>query len=126
MNKRFAEENGLLIRGLVKPIKVFNADGSTNEEGSITHCTWMKLKIGEDWVETRFLITGLGKDELILGLPWLQTYNSKIDWEQRTVDIPNERTVKRSLVLVRKREDERKPTEFANDLVYGKSLLRNS
>ena len=33
------------------------------------------------------LITDLGKETIILGLPWLQQYNPTIDWAKGTIDL---------------------------------------
>jgi hypothetical protein len=33
----------------------------------------------------RFLITGLGNQKIILGLPWLQKHNSEINWKEGTL-----------------------------------------
>ena len=38
-------------------------------------------------ISTKFLATGLGKEKMILGLPWLNQYNPKIDWNTRTINI---------------------------------------
>jgi transposase InsO family protein len=42
-------------------------------------------------VEMSFDILPLGKDEAILGMPWLQEYNPKIDWVTGQVDIKDTR-----------------------------------
>ncbi|KAJ2926197.1 hypothetical protein H1R20_g10898, partial [Candolleomyces eurysporus] len=34
---------------------------------------------------TKFLITGLGEEQIILGLPWLRKENPIIDWEKKTL-----------------------------------------
>jgi hypothetical protein len=33
----------------------------------------------------RFLITGLGNQKIILGLPWLQKHNLEINWKEGTL-----------------------------------------
>ena len=43
--------------------------------------------MGKKKISTRFLATGLGKEKMILGLPWLKQYNPKIDWNTGTIDI---------------------------------------
>ena len=47
----------------------------------------MNLKIGNKDMKTRFLVTNLGKEQMILGLPWLKEYNPKINWATGTIDI---------------------------------------
>ena len=87
LDKRFALENKIALTPLDKPIKVFNVDGTKNKAGTIEHCIWLKIQIGKRQISTRFLVTGLGKDRIILGLPWLKEYNPKIDWNQGTIEI---------------------------------------
>jgi hypothetical protein len=87
LDKKFAIENKIALTKIDKPIKVFNVDGTKNMEGSIDYCTWMKIQIGRKQISTRFLVTGLGKETMILGLPWLKQYNPKINWEEGTMDI---------------------------------------
>ena len=33
-----------------------------------------------------FLITDLGEDEIVLGYPWLATFQLRIDWKNATLD----------------------------------------
>jgi hypothetical protein len=33
----------------------------------------------------RFLITGLGNQKIILGLPWLREHNPEINWKEGTL-----------------------------------------
>ena len=87
IDERFIRRNGIPVTPLRKIIQVFNVDGTTNKQGRITHCAWLKLKIGERYIDTRFLISGLGKQDVILGLPWLKQYNPRIDWQKGTLDI---------------------------------------
>ena len=62
-------------------------DGTKNKSGVIEYCTWLKLRIGKKDITTHLLITDLRKETMILGLPWLEEYNPKIDWDQRSLDI---------------------------------------
>jgi hypothetical protein len=39
------------------------------------------LQIGERITKTRFYITGLGKQKVILGFPWLRDENPDVDWK---------------------------------------------
>lgn len=78
---------------LAKPIAVFNADGTTNEHGTINHRVEIKILIAGRWNTVDLLITGLGKHNMILGFPWLQKHNPIIDWQKGTINwTPNRRT----------------------------------
>jgi len=87
IDKKFTEQNGIALIPIEKKIQIFNADGTKNNSGTIENCIWLKIQMGKKKISTRFLITELGKDKMILGLPWLNQYNPKIDWNTRKVDI---------------------------------------
>ena len=63
-------------------MKVFNIDGSPNNAGTIKWFARLALTVDsyEHWVD--FLVTNLGGEEIILGLPWLRRINPDIDWER--------------------------------------------
>ncbi len=54
---------------LEQPIKVRNVDGTLNKTGMITHQTELTVTINKRIRKHQFLITGLGKQKIILGLP---------------------------------------------------------
>jgi len=87
LDKKFARKNRIALAPLDKKIVPFNVDGTTNKSGIIEHCTWINLTIEKKKIPVRFLITDLGKETIILGLPWLEDYNPRIDWERRSMDI---------------------------------------
>jgi len=87
IDKKFAQQNGIALIPIEKPIQAFNMDGTKNNTGTIEHCAWLKIQMEKKKISTRFLATGLGKEKIILGLPWLKQYNPKIDWNTGTVDI---------------------------------------
>uniref|UniRef100_A0A0W0FMM9 Pro-pol protein n=1 Tax=Moniliophthora roreri TaxID=221103 RepID=A0A0W0FMM9_MONRR len=66
---------------LEKPIKVFNVDGTRNKIGWITHSVMIDISIGDKSMKETLLISGLGPERIILGLPWLQDHNPDIDWK---------------------------------------------
>lgn len=59
---------------------MFNIDGTPNQAGSINDfaCLAMTVDGHKHWVDV--LITNLGGEDLILGLPWLRRLNPAIDW----------------------------------------------
>ena len=65
---------------LQAPRRVYNVDGTENNRGRITEfCTLKVLHNGQE-EEQRFFVTNLGKNDIILGYPWLKTFNPKINW----------------------------------------------
>jgi hypothetical protein len=56
---------------LVKPIKVYNVDGTENKQGEMTHYCCLRVSYNDQEDLQEFYITNLGKDCLILGYPFL-------------------------------------------------------
>ena len=67
------------------PIMLYNIDGSLNKAGSITHKIKLSLKVGQDEEKFNFLVTSLGPEKVILGLPWLRHCNPEINWHKGTM-----------------------------------------
>jgi hypothetical protein len=90
-----AKELSLETKELSKPIKVKNVDGTENTKGRITHYIRLHLTICGRTCYVRFLITGLGKNRAILGLPWLIRENPIINWKEKTLrwEPPQEITI---------------------------------
>src|SRR6266702_1199152 len=68
------------------PIKIWNVDGTHNQDGAISHFTDLQVRTGTETKTLRFLITNLGKDEVILGYPWLTAFEPVIHWRDATLD----------------------------------------
>ena len=66
---------------LDKPIIVRNVDGTENKRGRITHFVDLKLNIYQKTMKIQLMVTGLGKQKIILGFPWLNEHNSEINWK---------------------------------------------
>ncbi len=67
-------------------LKIWNVDGTHNQDGQITHFTDLQVRTGADTKLLRFLLTNLGKDEVILGYPWLTVFEPTIHWKDATLD----------------------------------------
>jgi hypothetical protein len=86
IDQRFVKTHRLTTSSTRKPILVRNVDGTLNKNGMITRSTILNLKVNGRTKKTRFLVTGLGKETIILGLPWLQDINPNIDWKKGTFE----------------------------------------
>ena len=69
-------------RPLVKAIKLYNVDGTENKQGEMTHQCQLRIKYNGKEDLQDFYITNLGKDCIILGYPFLEKFNPKIDWSK--------------------------------------------
>src|SRR6266702_443855 len=68
------------------PIKIWNVDGTHNQDGAISHFTDLQVRTGQETKTLHFLITNLGRDEVILGYPWLTAFEPIIHWTDATLD----------------------------------------
>ena len=67
------------LKKLPQPIRAFNVDGTANRQGTIlwkVH-TCMILPHGSDDLD--LMVVSLGRQQIILGMPWLKSKNSCID-----------------------------------------------
>ena len=87
---RFVDESVIghgKIRRLNKPIMVRNVDGTRNAAGKIVHEARLKYSIGDQKFDEWFLVTSLGDQKVILGMPWLETHNPEINWNTKTIKL---------------------------------------
>ena len=87
INQKYAKHHQMLQTPLEHPIMLYNIDGSLNEARSITHKVKLDLKVGQDKEKFDFLVTSLGPEKVILGLPWLRHRNPEINWHKGTMKL---------------------------------------
>ena len=89
LNSSYAQKHHMVTRPLHHPIKLYNIDGSPNRAGSITHSVRLMTRVDKNPSQLlEFLVTDLGNENIILGLPWLRRVNPNIDWEKGRLQIP--------------------------------------
>ena len=74
------EKLKLGTKKLETPVGLRNIDGTFNKSGQITHYLDLLVSRGNKKSTEHFYVTNLGSDQMILGYPWLQTFNPNIDW----------------------------------------------
>jgi len=73
---------GIGKKPLVKPIKVYNVDGTENKQGEMMHfCQLRIIYNGEEDLQN-FYLTNLGKDRIILGYPFMSRFNPRVNWRK--------------------------------------------
>jgi hypothetical protein len=99
LGRKFVEKQHIRTFPLRHPIDVFNIDGTSNQAGRIDRFAKIGLTVDgqEQWLD--FLVTDIGNEDVILGLPWLRKVNPDINWERGTVS-------KREKASVEEVEDE--------------------
>ena len=83
---RFIDQNyvwklGIKTQELERPLTARNVDGTPNKKGKITSFVTLTLVINRRTKRTRLLVTGLGKQQIILGFPWFMEQNPDINWQ---------------------------------------------
>ena len=87
INYDFAWRNRIPLKKLKKPLLVNNIDGSPNEAGMIKYLVTLFIKMGGIIHREEFHAIKCGKDNIILGLPWLNCVNPTINWVNKHVDV---------------------------------------
>ena len=85
IDKTFTKRNNFTLHELPEPLNAYNVDGTLNKKGTITSYVEADLKIGEWIKQTHLYVTGLGKQKVILGFPWLQDENPTVDWKSSEI-----------------------------------------
>src|SRR3977135_2205945 len=110
IDQNYAKYQKLNMEPLEKPIKVYNVDGTLNKRGTIRQYVDLNIKIHGKTNKERLLVTGLGKQRIILGFPWLTKMNPIIDWKKGTLEWRKPKQIKkkptRTPVTMVEEEDE--------------------
>ena len=85
IDKDFAEEQGLKLVKLDKPVEVKNIDGTDNNGGRIEYEIKCNMYFKGHVERIRVDICKLGRTKVILGMLWLAVHNPEIDWEKGEV-----------------------------------------
>jgi Retroviral aspartyl protease len=70
------------INYLDELVKAYNVDGMENKRGTINAYVNLGFKLGDRKFNEWFYVTGLGKQRIILGFPWLHKYSPIINWKK--------------------------------------------
>ena len=89
IHKNFVKKHNMTIRELKRPLSLYNIDGTINQAGSLTHFIRLQMTIGERVDNFDFLVTDIGPEIVILGLPWLKRVNLVIDWDTGEMELPD-------------------------------------
>ena len=82
----FAKRLGLAMTPLDKPKRIYNIDNTSNKVGSITHS--LELKVTTKGIDKvmRFLVTDIGNEDILLGYPWLATFEPAFGWKDAIIE----------------------------------------
>ena len=63
-----------------------STDRTNNQAGMLTHYVDLEVRTGAKDKQMRFLVMGLGNEDLILGYPWLSMFEPQFNWANRAID----------------------------------------
>jgi len=86
LNTNKVRELDLPKKKLNKPKEVRNVDGTLNVDGSITHETFLKVRLNGKEKTLRFYLANIGNEEAILGYPFLESLDPTINWGKATIE----------------------------------------
>jgi len=81
IDQNYARNSGLDIQQLEKLLKVCNIDGTSNKQGNIKYFVQLNITVNGQQEKIKLWMTGLGKQRIILGFPWLNKHNQEINWQ---------------------------------------------
>ena len=79
----FAKKLRLKMTPLEKPKQIYNIDNTSNKAGSITHSLELKVTTKGQEKVMRFLMTNIGNEDILLGYPWLATFEPNLGGRER-------------------------------------------
>jgi hypothetical protein len=86
VDRKWLEEKKIHSRELEFPLHVYNADGSSNSNGKITHEVELRFEIQGHATKGWFHVVDLGNKKMIIGMTWLRSHNPLIDWNTGTIE----------------------------------------
>ena len=81
IDRKIAAKNRFKLQKLERPVAIRNVDGMNNSRGVITHQVEVNVYYKSHMERMRIDVCDLGKTDIILGMPWLQVHNPKINWK---------------------------------------------
>src|SRR5712664_3648216 len=86
IHPKFVKRLRVGMQELERPMKIWNIDGTTNRARRLTHFVDLLVKTKGQEKKMRFLVTDLGVEDVILGYPWLATFEPQFSWKEAVVD----------------------------------------
>ena len=85
INPKFARKMGISTTPLKNPRGIWNIDSTENKLGKIMHSTTLSVSTNGVVHKMTFLVTDIGNEDILLGYPWLATYEPKFSWRHATI-----------------------------------------
>ena len=86
VDRKWIEKNNISTSLLDFPLSVFNADGTSNTNGKITHEVELRFVIQGHATCGWFHVVDLRNKSMIIGMTWLKEHNPVIDWKSGQIE----------------------------------------
>ena len=86
IDQDFVRKCSLPVKRLRRALKANNVDGMENKNGIIQEYVQLLVTVHGRTSKEKFFVTGLGWQNLILGMPWIQQMNLDINWKLGTLE----------------------------------------
>src|SRR5580693_6888878 len=86
IHPRFLRRMGLGTRKLTNPKRLYNVDDTTNRAGQVTDYVDLDVRTNNIHKEMRFLVSDIGREDAILGYPWLATFKPHFSWKHGVIN----------------------------------------
>ena len=73
-------------RELPMPKKLYDINDTTNKAGNITHYMDLSVETVGRKREMRLLVSNIGREDAILGYPWLSAFEPWFSWAHGTIN----------------------------------------
>ena len=90
-------------------------NGTENWIGTIKKKTRLQMDIRGRKIELELMVSGLGKQRIILGYPWLKKYNPEINWNTNQVNWRKTERMEFIGTLIRNRRKTHPPASMEED-----------
>ena len=110
----------------IQPFQALNIDSTQNKQGQITTTTQVHCKSTAFEDDLSLMIVGLGRAQIILGMPWLTKKNCWIDWSKRSITFDEEHiwktTLSTDLAIATDKEEVNLPKSHTDYCTWTSSL----
>ena len=86
VHPRFVRRMKIGMQRLQTAKTLYNVDDTTNKDGKITHYLVLNVQTQGKVRRMTFLVAEIGKEDIILGYPWLAAYEPQFDWAKGTLN----------------------------------------
>src|SRR6266702_1667994 len=86
MSENFIRHMKLGKQPLQRPQKIWNIDNTANQAREITHYITLEIQTGGIQKTIQFLVTNIGNEDIILGYPWMATFEPQFTWKNGVID----------------------------------------